>query len=458
MSSVAAYKHIGFIPFTQLYNWSVKYLLENQFSYNKKYPMVKMGSFLKRNKTPIEIKNGIAYKRVTIKINNGGIFLRDIEKGEKIGTKNQFVIKEGQFLLSKIDARNGAFGVVPKDLDGAIITGNFWTFDVDYSLINPHYLSLIATTKEFIQFCQSSSTGTTNRHYLQEDLFLNVEIPLPEIIKQEALINLYNQTINDSLTLQEEIVMLESKIKEELLKLLDVSKVDTQVSNSRLKFVRFKDVNRWDTLFLLGKVVSINSRYKIIKISDIIKNFMVSDNGASLRFESKKYPSKQFYYLGMEHVERDTGELIEMPTVKGIEIKSQTVRVPKEYFIYGKLRPYLNKYWLNMTDFDNIICSSEFFVFDIDESKVSKSFFKEIVSSDIIQEQIKDKCSGVRMPRLNSDDFKSLSFPAPHKAEQDMIIARLESIRDKIRDLKFNVKELRTLAPANFEKEIFDIK
>ena len=64
-----------------------------------------------------------------------------------------FVISKGQFLLSKIDARNGAFGVVPDVLDGGVITGNFWTFDVDYSKVNPHYLALLTTTKEFIEFC-----------------------------------------------------------------------------------------------------------------------------------------------------------------------------------------------------------------------------------------------------------------------------------------------------------------
>ena len=46
----------------------------------------------------------------------------------------------------------------------------------------------------------------------------------------------------------------------------------------------------------------------------------------------------------MESVEKNTGELLGLPIVKGMQIKSQTVRIPKGFFIYGKLRPYLNKY------------------------------------------------------------------------------------------------------------------
>ena len=163
----------------------MQYLNESKIQFNEKYPLVRIGDFLTRNKTAIVIQNDKEYKRATIKIRNGGIFLRDIQTGDKIGTKKQFLLTKGQFLLSKIDARNGAFGVVPDELDGGIITGNFWTFDVDYNQINPHYLALLTTTSSFIEFCAQASNGTTNRHYLQESLFLNIKIPLPPLDKQK---------------------------------------------------------------------------------------------------------------------------------------------------------------------------------------------------------------------------------------------------------------------------------
>ena len=62
------------------------------------------------------------------------LILRDIETGSNIGTKNQFIVRNGQFLISKIDARNGAYGIIPEDLDGGIITGNFWTYKINEDL------------------------------------------------------------------------------------------------------------------------------------------------------------------------------------------------------------------------------------------------------------------------------------------------------------------------------------
>ena len=86
--------------FQNLENWSVQYLKGTSFSYNKNFDLVRIGDFLTRNKTGIIIQDEQEYKRVTIKMNNKGVKLRDIEKGENIGTKKQFVVEGGEFIMS----------------------------------------------------------------------------------------------------------------------------------------------------------------------------------------------------------------------------------------------------------------------------------------------------------------------------------------------------------------------
>ena len=186
MSKIESF--LKFIEFRDIDNWSVSHILKSTFSYNEKYPLVKIGEFLKRNKTIINIEDNKEYKRVTIKINNGGVFLRDIKKGSEIGTKKQYLIKKGQFLLSKIDARNGAFGLATDDVDGAIITADFFAYDIDTSKIEPYFLVLLTTTKQFKNFAQSASSGTTNRQRIKEENFLNIEIPLPLLEEQREII------------------------------------------------------------------------------------------------------------------------------------------------------------------------------------------------------------------------------------------------------------------------------
>ncbi|MEP6645798.1 MAG: restriction endonuclease subunit S [Saprospiraceae bacterium] len=146
--------------------------------------LAKIGDFLKRSKIPLDIEDSKEYNRVTIRINHNGVSLRDRELGKKIGTKKQFILKEGQFILSKIDARYGAFGIAPKEVDGAIITGNFWAYNVDKKKVNIDWFNQFTNSPVFYEVCERASSGITHRKYLNESFFLNYEILLPKVDEQ----------------------------------------------------------------------------------------------------------------------------------------------------------------------------------------------------------------------------------------------------------------------------------
>jgi restriction endonuclease S subunit len=354
--------------------------------------------------------------------------------------------------LSKIDARNGAFGVVPEELDNAIITGNFWTFDVDYSKINPHYLNLVTSSKHFHEFCQSASVGTTNRNYLQEKLFLDVTIPLPTIEIQNKIVNNFYNLLANSENRRKKIITLNNEIEKYLECELGIEIIKRE-STKGLNFSRFKDLTRWDIQFLLNDT-AVQNKFPTVKLNYIINSFMRGEEGNSIRFESYKKPDQSFIYLGMEQIEKGTGDVSDFKHVKGSEIKSQTLIVPKDYFIYGKLRPYLNKYWLNETDFDNLICSSEFFVFAI-KNEINKEYFKYILGSQIIQNQITDNTTGARMPRINEDVFLSLKIPIPPKGIQSKIVQHINKIKSEIKKLKKESEDNIIIAKEEIERELF---
>ena len=196
--SVNTFKYIHFAHYKDIPNWSVQYVVEEKLGFTKKYSMAKIGSFLKKSKDQIEIQDDAEYKQVTVKINNGGVIARNdgqLKRGSEIGTKRQTVVHAGQFIVSKIDARNGAFGVIPDDLEGAIVTNDFPVFDVDSSKILPQFMVLISTTPQFVEFARKCSSGTTNRKRIDIDAFLQQVIPLPSLEEQEDILVGYNQTI-----------------------------------------------------------------------------------------------------------------------------------------------------------------------------------------------------------------------------------------------------------------------
>jgi type I restriction enzyme S subunit len=160
---------------------------------NKSWPSASLDAVLRRVKDGILIRDNETYARLTIRLNGKGIVQRDRVSGGEIGTKRQFVARTGQLVLSKIDARNGAFGVLPQDCDNAIITGNFWAFDPNPEMVMPEYLAFLTTTPLFVEFCVRASEGTTNRRYLQEDEFLAQEILLPPLAEQKRLVGILSQ-------------------------------------------------------------------------------------------------------------------------------------------------------------------------------------------------------------------------------------------------------------------------
>lgn len=148
----------------------------------------KLGDFLIRSKIPIDIEDNTEYKRVTIRTKHQGVSVRDFEIGSKIGTKKQFILKAGQFVLSKIDAMYGAFGIAPDEVEGAIITGNFWAYDYNKNMVSIEWLNHFTNSPDFYDLCRRASTGITHRKYLDEDFFLSYEVNLPDIDEQNNLV------------------------------------------------------------------------------------------------------------------------------------------------------------------------------------------------------------------------------------------------------------------------------
>ena len=177
------------VKFANLSRWSVNSTLAQKIK--SKYPLVPLSQVMKRIKEPVCVENDILYKRITVRLYGLGVLQRDELYGRDIGTKKQFIARKGQLIISRIDARNGAFGIVPDELDGAIVTNDFWLFDVKNAI--PQYLSLVLSSQYFQKYWESQSSGTTNRQRVDEDAFLMSKIALPSIDEQFDLINQYEK-------------------------------------------------------------------------------------------------------------------------------------------------------------------------------------------------------------------------------------------------------------------------
>ena len=152
------------------------------------WQQVRIGDVLTKTDDWAEIVSGQNYKQVTVRLWGKGVVLRNEVEGSKIAAKRRRFVQPGQFILSRIDARNGAFGLVPDELDGAVVSNDFPSFEIDRKLLLPNYLNWMSKTRDFVTLCQAASEGTTNRVRLQEDRFLAMTIPLPPLVEQQRIV------------------------------------------------------------------------------------------------------------------------------------------------------------------------------------------------------------------------------------------------------------------------------
>ena len=95
------------------------------------WPIARLGEFLTERKEFITIDDFARYKRARVQLHGRGIALRDEIVGAEIKTKSQQVARAGEFLVPEIDAKVGGFGVVPPELDDAIVSSHYFLFQIN---------------------------------------------------------------------------------------------------------------------------------------------------------------------------------------------------------------------------------------------------------------------------------------------------------------------------------------
>jgi len=132
--------------------------------------------------------------------------------------------------------------------------------------------------------------------------------------------------------------------------------------------------------------------------------------------------------IELEHLSQNTGKILGYCDSKGQNsIKN---RFEKGDVLFGKLRPYLRKYWL--AKFDGV-CSSEIWVFDGKE--ISNDFLFQLIQSNKFN-YISNISSGSKMPRSDWKYMKHVKFKIPSLTEQEKTASFLSKIDEKIEKLE----------------------
>ena len=453
--SVNTFEYIHFAHYKDIPNWSVQYVVEEKLGFTKKYSMAKIGSFLKKSKDQIEIQDDAEYKQVTVKINNGGVIARNdgqLKRGSEIGTKRQTVVHAGQFIVSKIDARNGAFGVIPDDLEGAIVTNDFPVFDVDSSKILPQFMVLISTTPQFVEFARKCSSGTTNRKRIDIDAFLQQVIPLPSLKEQIQIVREYNSQICQYKSLENRNKALKDEINTFMKNELRISKKENSNNISGLlNFVHYSKVREWGCSFIRNNSNhGVETPFNVLKIKAICS---VGSGGTPSRTNASYYKGTYPWVKTGEVLNDVIFETEEKISLEAIE-RSSAKLYPKGSLLMamygqGDTRGRTAKLGVDATT--NQACAV---LFNIKNNVVLTDYLWFYLQMQY--DDIRALASGNNQPNLNIEKIKNYEVVVPPLSVQETIVYRVMVLKNKIKDnLKMAIVK-KQKAETNFEQTIFE--
>lgn len=155
-----------------------------------KYPRFRLGDLVKVNDFKLEKYTKKEYSLVSVRQNKHDIVFRKKITAKQLAEKKKryTVISSGQFVVSRIGAKDGAIGIVPKDLDGSLVSDNFLVLKMVSKIIEPYYLLMVLTSERYKNMLRGISRGVTNRSYIRTRDLLSLTIPVPDIEVQRNLI------------------------------------------------------------------------------------------------------------------------------------------------------------------------------------------------------------------------------------------------------------------------------
>ena len=147
----------------------------------------KISNYLQESK--IEGGSGDVAQKLTVKLWGKGVVKKNDYGGSK--STKYFRREAGQFIYSKLDFLNGAFGVIPNELAGYESTADLPAFDV--TSLNAKYLLLFVSQEKFYIKQGMIADGSRKAKRIHVGTFLTMPVLVPTLEEQNVIVATFNE-------------------------------------------------------------------------------------------------------------------------------------------------------------------------------------------------------------------------------------------------------------------------
>lgn len=414
-----------------------------------------LSSLIEYQKNFIIIEDNVEYKRCTVKINRQGIVLRDIVKGSHIKTKKQQVCKAGQLLVAEIDAKVGGYGIVPQNLDGAIVSSHYFLFNIDTIKLYRDYLKYFLKTDQF--FSQIKAQGTTNYAAIRPKDVLITQIPLPALDEQQRI-----ASVVDDFTVNNKVLDINIKKSKSILDQIRQSILQEAVQGKLVP----QEPNDEPASELLKKIKA--EKERLIKEKKIKKEKPLPPiKDEKIPYElPEKWEWVRLYDVILDRPRNGySPRCVDYPTsIKTLTLSATTSGKfkPSFYkFIDEEIPPH-SHLWLrsgdiliqrsNSIDYVGVCCRVDFveekyiypdLMMKIQAIHINDEYLNLALSSKTCRDPLKLKATGTSssMPKINQKDVMDLIIPIPPLNEQKRIVAKVNQLMQICDELEASITQ-----------------
>lgn len=372
------------------------------------WPVVALGEVVRHRKEFITIQPDEIYSRCRVQTSARGIVLRDRVPGDAIKTKKQQVCRAGEFLVAEIDAKLGGYGLVPAELNGAIVSSHYFLFEVDAGYLLRNFLHWYCKTPNFLE--QVNARGSTNYAAIRPDDVLTYTIPLPPLNEQQRIVAKLDKVAG----LVGEAKALQNNVK-----------------------------NEWKTLLInmahrpdLSELEKKEQGWREVQLKEILTE-------AAEPYDVD--PETNYPNLGIYSFARGA---FAKPPIDGASTSAKTLyRVRKGQFIYSRLFAFEGAYTIVPTELDGRFVSNEFPAFDIAGEAATPEFLAAFFMNPHVWTGLQAASLGLgsRRQRVNQKHLVEYTIWLPPLAWQH----RIGDVFGRFRsDIETEGLDIDTLMPA----------
>lgn len=359
----------------------------------------------------------------------GVVNLNNIEKVsfKEAPSRARRKVEKFDTVISSVRTNLQAVAFVDFDKDNLICSTGFFVCRPKFNqILDEKYLYYFLLTDYSKDYFFSHSVGVSYPA-IGDYKFSSVNLPLPPLSEQKIIAEYL-----DKATARVDSVLSIKRAQLHNLSLQRKSIIHEAVTGkSKLNInCETKDSGiEW-----LGEIPS---HWKVDRIKDV----------SSLRDQKVRVKSEDENYLELENIEQSTGRIISFQNT--LEVGSAVMKFEKGDILFGKLRPYLEKYYLAEK---NGYCTGE--ILAIEPVKINGKFLKYFLASPNFIKQCTVFSYGTKMPRVNwQTQIGTFLIAIPPLTEQKDIANYLDTVLEKSLKLEeYIYSQIKTL--QNYRKSL----